>query len=71
MNKSFKAESRKDYVASNGRGINNDDLKVGSLMRIADALEDIAKILNCRNTKEAARAIVRMDKRMAKRTPLR
>lgn len=72
-NKTCKTLSREaDYsqVAASSGGDLSRRIDTGSLQRIADALERIAARLDCNTTANAARALIRMDKRMAKRIKL-
>jgi len=47
-----------------------EQINCGSLMRIADSLEQIATVLRCPNAQGMARALIRMDKRLAKKIKL-
>lgn len=72
VRKVYEDESRKRYGIDieEELGLDRDQLKVGCLQRIANALERIANVAECGNARAAALAIVRMDKRMGKRTKL-
>lgn len=71
--RSYRAISREDWgfdVDANKTTTN--EINCGSLLRIADSLEKIARQLDRLGSIEhAARSLARIDKRMAKRTPLR
>jgi hypothetical protein len=62
---SFRATTRTDWGSTDGRRMTHDDLKLGCLLRIADALE-----IDNRNQKYILEVLTRIDKRLAKSRPL-